>query len=115
MTEDEELVHQVYVYLSPHPDRPHILHETSPTLREAYEAAALAALTELCERHSEDLDIAPASYLLVHYQADGPWRDHYQRMIDYQRETNDFGWTVTGGQLASTVEYSLNVFNLQQD
>jgi len=91
VTEDEELVHQVYVYLSPHPDGAHILHETSPTLREAYEAAALTALTELCERHSDELDVAPASYLPVHYQADGPWRNRHQRMIDYQRETNDYG------------------------
>ena len=26
--ENEELVHKVYVYLSPHPGRSHILHET---------------------------------------------------------------------------------------
>src|SRR6266508_4055566 len=78
VTEDEELVPQVYVYVSPHLNRPHILHEIGPTLRGAYEAAALAALTELCERHSNDLDIAPASYLLVYYQADGPWRDRCQ-------------------------------------
>ena len=47
--EDEELMHEVYVYLTPHPGRSHILHETGSTLREAYEAAALATLTELCE------------------------------------------------------------------
>src|SRR5438552_18274015 len=74
VTENEEQVYQVYIHLSPHPERAHILQETCPTLREAYEAVALAALTELCERHSGDLEGAPASYLPVHYQADGPWR-----------------------------------------
>ena len=74
VTKNEEHVYQVYIYFSPHPDRAHILQETFPTLREAYEAAALEALTELCERHSCDLDIAPASYLPIHYQADGHWR-----------------------------------------
>src|SRR6266540_7126468 len=48
--ENEEQVYQVYIYLSPHPDRAHILQETCPTLRETYEAAALAALTELSKR-----------------------------------------------------------------
>src|SRR5437763_10313302 len=74
VTENEEQVYQVYIYLSPHPDRAHILQETFPTLREAYEVAALEALTELCGRHSSDLDVAPASYLPIHYQADGHWR-----------------------------------------
>ena len=115
VTKNEELVHKVYIYLPPHPERSHILHETGPTLREAYEAAALATLTELCERHSRDLDIAPASYLLVCHQADGPWRDRHQQMIEYQRETSDYGRSVTGGQLATTAEYALNAFNLQYD
>ena len=42
VTENEEQVHQVYIHLSPHPDRTHILQETAPTLRDAYEAAALS-------------------------------------------------------------------------
>ena len=67
VTENEEQVSQVYIYLSPHPDRAHILQETAPTLRDTYEAAALEALTELCERHSGELDFAPASYLPIHY------------------------------------------------
>jgi len=110
--ENEELMHKVYVYLTPHPGRSHILHEYGPTLREAFEVAALAALTELCERHEEDLDISPASYLPVSHQNDGPWRDHHQRMIDYERETSDYGRSVTGGQLATTVEYALYAYNL---
>src|SRR6266540_4641842 len=32
VTENEELVHKVYVYLPPHHGRSHILHETSPTV-----------------------------------------------------------------------------------
>ena len=64
--------------------------QISSTLQEAYEAAALEALTELCERHSGDLDIAPASYLPIHYQADGHWRVRHQRMIEDQREMDDF-------------------------
>ena len=86
VTENEEQVYQVYIHLSPHPDRAHILQETCPTLREAYEAVALATLTELCERHSGELESAPASYLPVHYQADGPWRVRHQRMIEFQAE-----------------------------
>ena len=117
--ENEEQVYQVYIYLSPHPDRAHILQETFPTLQEAYEAAALEALTELCERHSGDLESAPASYLPVHYQADGPWRVRHQRMIEFQAEIDGFparyGRDVTRGQLATTAEYALNIFNLQQD
>ena len=39
-------------------------------------------------------------------------------MIEDQREMDDFparyGRDVTGGQLATTVEYALNIFNLQQ-
>ena len=72
--ENEEQVHQVYIYLTPHPDGAHILQEICPTLRETYEAVALAALTELCERHSRQLEFAPAAYLPIHYQADEPWR-----------------------------------------
>src|SRR5438105_10285066 len=105
-------------FLSPHLDRAHILQETFPTLREAYEAAALEALTKLCERHSGNLDIAPASYLPIHYQADGHWRVRHQRMIEDQREMDDFparyGRDMAGGQLATTAEYALNIFNLQQ-
>src|SRR6266540_5498755 len=74
VTENEEQVYQVYIHLSPHSDRAHILQETTPALRDAYEAATLETLTELCERHSVELDFAPASYLPIHYQADGHWR-----------------------------------------
>ena len=39
-------------------------------------------------------------------------------MIEDQREMDDFparyGRDVTGGQLATTTEYALNIFNLQQ-
>ena len=118
VTENKEQVYQVYIHLSPHSDRAHILQETTPTLREAYEAAALEALTELCERHSGELDFAPASYLPIHYQADGHWRVQHQQMLEYQREVDGnqawYGRNVTGGQLATTAEYALNVFNLQQ-
>ena len=112
-------MHKVYVYLTPHPERSHILHEYGATLREAYKAAALATLTVLCERHERDLDISPALYLLVSRQNNGPWRDRYQRMIDYQREVDGiearYGLSVEGRQLTTTAEYALNVFNLQQD
>src|SRR5436190_13117242 len=84
--------------------------ETNPTLREAYEAVALAALTELCERHAADLDVAPDLYLPIHHQADGPWRVRHQRML----ETSDFGWSVTEAQLATMADYAINLFNLQQ-
>src|SRR5207237_978454 len=76
VTENEEQVYQVFIYLTPHLDRVHMFQEMNPTLREAYEAVALAALTELCERHAADLDVAPVSYLPIHHQADGPWRVH---------------------------------------
>jgi len=108
VTENEEQLHQVFIYLTPHPDRVHMFQETNPTLREAYEAVALAALTELCERHAADLDVAPVSYLPIHHQADGPWRVRHQRML----ETSDFGRSVTEAQLATTVDYALNLFNL---
>src|SRR6266540_449246 len=118
VTENGEQVYKVYIYLSPHPYRAHILQETAPTLREAYEAAALKALTELCERHSGELDFALVSYLPIHYQADGHWRVWHQRMLEYQREVDGnqawYGRNVTRGQLATTAEYALNVFNLQQ-
>src|SRR5438105_3599924 len=110
VTENEEKVHQVFIYLNPHPDRVHMFQETNPTLREAYEAVALAALTELCERHAVDLDAAPVSYLPIHHQADGPWRDRHQRMLG----TSDLARSVTEAQLATTVDYALNLFNLQQ-
>ena len=39
-------------------------------------------------------------------------------MLEYQREVDGnqarYGRNVTGGQLATTAEYTLNVFNLQQ-
>ena len=110
VTENEEQVHQVFIYLNPHPDRVHMFQEMNPTLREAYEAVALAALTELCERHAADLDVAPVSYLPIHHQADGPWRVRHQRML----ETSDLGRSVTETQLATMVDYALNLFNLQQ-
>src|SRR6266542_1157765 len=116
--ENGEQVYQVYIYLSPHLDGAHILQEICPTLRETYEAVALAALTELCERHSGQLEFSPAAYLPIHYQADEPWRVQNQRMIEDQREMDNFlarfGRDVTGGQLATTIEYALNIFNLQQ-
>src|SRR6266540_27434 len=110
VTENEDQVHQVFIYLTPHPDRVHMFQEMNPTLREAYEAVALAALTELCERHAADLDVALVSYLPIHHQADGPWRVQHQRML----ETSDFGRSVTKAQLATTADYALNLFNLQQ-
>src|SRR6266498_3163324 len=94
-----------------------MIREIAPTLREAYEAVALEALAELCERHSGELENAPASYFPVHYQADGPWRARHQRMMEVQAEIDHFsarfGRDIIGGQLATTAEYALNVFNLQ--
>src|SRR6266540_847965 len=110
VTENEEQVHQVFIYLTPHPDRVHTFQEMNPTLREAYEAVALVALTELCERHAAELDVAPVSYLPIHHQADGPWRVRHQRML----EASDLGRNVTEAQLATTADYALNLFNLQQ-
>ena len=72
VTENEEQVYQVFIYLTPHPDRVHMFQETNPTLREAYEAVALVALTELCERHAANLDVAPVSYLPIHHQEMDP-------------------------------------------
>ena len=115
--ENEDQVYQVYIHLAPHPERAHILQEIRPTLRDAYEATALEALAELCERHSGELENAPASYLPIHYQVDGPWRARHQRMMEVQPEIDRFparfGRDITGGQLAATAEYALNVFNLQ--
>ena len=65
---------------------------------------------ELCERHAADLDVAPVSYLPIHHQADGPWRVQHQRML----ETANFERSVTKAQLATTADYALNLFNLQQ-
>src|SRR6266498_3529945 len=117
VTENEAQVHQVYIYLSPHPDGAQMMQEIAPTLREAYEAVALEALSELCERHSGELDDAPASFLPIHYQADEPWRLWRQRMLEHQEHIAAnparFGRNVTGEQLATTAEYALNVFNLQ--
>src|SRR5438128_9327662 len=110
VTENKEQVYQVFIYLTPHPDRVHMFQEMNPTLREAYEAVALTALTELCERHAADLDVAPVSYLPIHHQADGPWRVRHQCML----ENSDFGRSVTEAQLATTADYALNLFNLQQ-
>src|SRR5207237_5483708 len=107
---NEDQVHQVFIYLTPHPDRVHMFQEMNPTLREAYRAVALAALTELCERHAADLDVAPVSYLPIHHQADGPWRVRHQPMLG----TADFENSVTKAQLAPTIQYALNAFNLQQ-
>src|SRR6266542_4659315 len=82
--ENEAQVYQVYIHLAPHPNRAHILQEIAPTLPEAYDAAALRALTELCERHSVQLENAPASFLPINYQADGPWRLRHQEMLEHQ-------------------------------
>src|SRR5207253_11305736 len=39
--ENEELVYEVNIYLTPHPERSYVFHESGPTLREAYEKVAL--------------------------------------------------------------------------
>ena len=83
VTENEAQVYQVYIYLSPHPDGAQMMQEIAPTLREAYEAVALEALAELCERHSGELDDAPTSFLPIHYQADEPWRLQRQQMLEH--------------------------------
>src|SRR5437016_3626503 len=54
--ENEDQVYQVYIHLAPHPKSAHILQEICPTLRDAYEAVALEALIELCEKHSGELE-----------------------------------------------------------
>src|SRR6266508_3027944 len=117
VTENEAQVYQAYIYLPPHPEGAQMTQEIAPTLRNAYEAVALEALAELCERHSRELDDAPASFLPIHYQADEPWRLRLQRMLEHQEHIAAnparFGRNVTGEQLATTAEYALNVFNLQ--
>src|SRR6266498_2715273 len=105
-----------------------MIREIAPTLREAYEAVALEALAELCERHSGELENAPASYLPVHYQADGPWRARHQRMMEVQAEIDHFptrfGRDITGGQLAATAVtplvlilaiYALSMFKIYHE
>src|SRR5438105_15912683 len=57
-TENEAQVYQAYIYLPPHPKGAQMIREIAPTLREAYEAVALEALAEMCERHSEQLEDA---------------------------------------------------------
>ena len=93
------------------------MQEIAPTLREAYEAVALEALAELCERHSVQLEDAPAVFLPIHYQADLPWRLRRQQMLEHQEHIAAhparYGRDITGEQLVTTAEYALNVFNLQ--
>ena len=117
VTENEAQVYQVYIYLSPHPDGAQMMQEIAPTLREAYEAVALEALAELCERHSVQLEDAPAAFLPIHYQADLPWRFRCLQMLEHQEHIAAhparYGRDITGAQLATTAEYALNVFNLQ--
>src|SRR6266498_3094148 len=84
VTENEAQVYQVYIYLSPHPDGAQMMQEIAPTLREAYEAVALEALAELCERHSVQLEDAPAAFLPIHYQADLPRRFWRLQMLEHQ-------------------------------
>src|SRR5436190_19346112 len=66
------------------------------------------AITELCERHVDILDAAPAAYLLVRHQA-GPWRERHEQMM------HNYGRSVTERQLVPTAEYALNLYNLQYD
>src|SRR6266540_6544625 len=117
VTENEAQVYQVYIHLAPHPERAQYLQETARTLREAYELVAHEAIAELCERHSAQLENAPASFLPIHDQSDVPWRLRHQRMLEDQAEIAAhlarFGRDITGAQLALTAEYALNVFNLQ--
>ena len=117
VTENEAQVYQVYIHLAPHPERAQYLQETARTLREAYELVAHEAIAELCERHSAQLENAPASFLPIHDQADMPWRLRHQQMLEYQVEIAApparFGRDITGAQLALTAKYALNVFNLQ--
>src|SRR5438128_5939546 len=106
--ENEELVYEVNIYLTPHPERSYVFHESGPTLREAYEKVALTAVTELCERHVDTLDAAPAAYLPVRHQA-GPWRERHEQMM------NNYGRSLAERQLVTTAEYALNLYNLQYD
>src|SRR5438552_8251084 len=104
--ENEELVYEVNIYLTPVPERSYVFHESGPTLRETYEKVALLAITELCERHIDILDAAPAAYLPVRHQA-GPWRERHEQMM------HTYGRSVTERQLATTAECALNHYNLQ--
>src|SRR5438105_4707061 len=106
--ENEELVYEVNIYLTPVPERSYVFHESGPTLRETYEKVALLAITELCERHMDILDAAPAAYLPVRHQA-GPWRERHEQMM------HNYGRSVTERQLVTTAEYALNLYNLQYD
>src|SRR5438034_2581674 len=85
VTENEAQVYQAYIYLPPHPDGARMIREIALTLREAYEAVALEALAELCERHSVQLEDAPAAFLPIHYQADQPWRFRRLQMLEHQQ------------------------------
>src|SRR6266540_4126571 len=117
VTENEAQVYQAYIYLPPHPEGAQMIREIAPTLREAYEAVALEALAELCERHSVQLKDAPAVFLPIHYQADQPWRFRRLQMLEHQEHIvahpAQYGRDITEEQLATTAEYALNVFNLQ--
>src|SRR5438105_2186864 len=117
VTENEAQVYQAYIYLPPHPEGAQMIREIAPTLREAFEAVALEALAELCERHSVQLKDAPAAFLPIHYQADQPWRFRRLQMLEHQEHIAAhlarYERDITGAQLATTAEYALNVFNLQ--
>src|SRR6266540_60334 len=117
ITENEAQVYQAYIYLPPHPEGAQMIREIAPTLREAYEAVALEALAELCERHSVQLEDAPAAFLPIHYQAGQPWRFWRLQMLEHQEHIAAhparYGRDITGEKLATTAEYALNVFNLQ--
>ena len=117
VTENEAQVYQAYIYLPPHPEGAQMIREIAPTLREAFEALALEALAELCERHSVQLKDAPAAFLPIHYQADQPWRFRRLQMLEHQEHIAAhlarYGRDITGAQLATTAEYALNIFNLQ--
>ena len=54
-------------------------------------------------------DTALAAYLPVRHQASGPWREHYEQMM------NNYGRSVAERQLVTTAEYALNLYNLQYD
>src|SRR5438105_13235634 len=117
VTENEAQVYQAYIYLPPHLEGAQMIHEIAPTLREAFEAVALEALAELCERHSVQLEDALAAFLPIHYQADLPWRFQRLQMLEHQEHIAAhparYGRDIMGAQLATTAEYALNVFNLQ--
>src|SRR5207237_921562 len=108
MIENEELVYEVNIYLTSVPERSYVFHESGPTLRETYEKVALTAITELCERHVDILNAAPAAYLPVRHRA-GPWRERHEQMM------NNYGRSLAERQLVTTAEYALNLYNLQYD